>query len=138
MRLIVDRNVRVPMRDGVELATDIIRPDIAEPVPVVMSRTPYDRTLVRIGDLTDHLELAERGYAVIAQDVRGRFASDGTFTPFVHEQNDGFDSSQWAAGQPWSNGSVAMHGVVPRCDAVARRHGRAAGAARDHAEHHVG
>src|SRR5437868_4471681 len=99
------------MRDGVELATDVLRPDLAERVPVILSRTPYDRTLVRVGDLTEHTELAERGYAVVTQDVRGRYASGGTFAPYEQEIPDGYDAVEWCARQPWSNGRVAMHGA---------------------------
>ena len=111
MRLVLDRNVRVRMRDGVELGTDVLRPDVSERIPVILSRTPYDRALVRVGDITEHTELAERGYAVITQDVRGRYGSGGVFNPYEQELNDGYDVVEWASHQPWSTGRVAMHGA---------------------------
>ena len=111
MRLISERDVPVRTRDGVVLATDILRPDTDRPVPVILKRTPYDKRLVRVGDLTEPVDLVERGYAVLAQDVRGRFASGGRFEPFIQEIADGFDAVEWAAAQPWSDGHVVMHGA---------------------------
>ena len=111
MKVIVERNVRVRTRDGIELATDIYRPDVTERVPVILKRTPYDRTAMRIGDPTDPIVLAEAGYAVLSQDVRGRFGSGGTFVPFVHESSDGADAIAWAGAQAWSTGRVGMLGA---------------------------
>ena len=56
------------------------------------------------------LMAAERGYAVVIQDTRGRWASDGNGYPLIHEMEDGYDSVAWAAGQPWANGKVGMYG----------------------------
>jgi len=108
-RFIVERDVRVPTRDGTELATDIHRPDTAERLPVLLQRSPYDRSYVPIAGI-DTGRLVEAGYVVISQDCRGRFGSGGTFTPFVDEGADGADAIAWAAAQPWSNGRVGMLG----------------------------
>jgi len=108
-RYVVERNVRVPMRDGAELATDVHRPDDAARHPVLLERTPYDRLYVPIAGL-DSLALVEAGYVIVTQDCRGRFGSDGTFTPFVDEAADGVDAIAWCAAQPWSNGRVGMIG----------------------------
>jgi uncharacterized protein len=66
---------------------------------------------MRIGDPTDLIALVEAGYAVLSQDVRGRFGSGGTFVPFVHEPSDGAETIAWAAAQPWSSGRVGMLGA---------------------------
>ena len=107
--VIVERDVRVPMRDGVELATDVHRPDDERRHPVLLERTPYDRGYVPIAGL-DTLSLIEAGYVIVTQDCRGRFGSGGTFTPFVDEAADGVDAIAWCAAQPWSNGRVGMIG----------------------------
>jgi putative CocE/NonD family hydrolase len=97
------------MRDGVELATDVHRPDDGERHPVLLERTPYDRGSVPIAGL-DTLSLIEAGYVIVTQDCRGRFGSEGVFTPFVGEAADGVDAIAWCAAQPWSNGRVGMIG----------------------------
>jgi putative CocE/NonD family hydrolase len=97
------------MRDGVELATDVHRPDDGERHPVLLERTPYDRGYVPIAGL-DTLSLIEAGYVIVTQDCRGRFGSEGVFTPFVDEAADGVDAIAWCAAQPWSNGRVGMIG----------------------------
>ena len=107
--IIEERNATVPMRDGVQLAADIWRPDTDRPVPVLVSRTPYGKSMVEL--LSAPVELAAAGFAVILQDCRGRFASEGTWG-YVHcEVDDGYDTVEWAAGQPWSNGRVGMFGA---------------------------
>jgi putative CocE/NonD family hydrolase len=108
-RYVVERNVRVPMGDGVTLATDVHRPDDGNRHPVLLERTPYDRNYVPIAGL-DTLALLEAGYVIVTQDCRGRFGSEGTFTPFVDEGRDGFDAVAWCAAQPWSSGRVGMIG----------------------------
>ena len=108
----VKTTVMVPMRDGVRLSTDVYVPARAgaaarERFPVLLVRTPYNKT----GGTGKQAEaLAPRGYVVLAQDVRGRFASEGEFYPFVNEGLDGYDAIEWAAAQPWSNGKVGMFG----------------------------
>ncbi len=101
----------VPMRDGVQLATDIYRLDGAAPTPVLVVRTPYNKDhMVAHGDTFDILRAVQAGYTVVTQDVRGRYASEGSFTPHVQETADGVDAFAWAAAQPWSNGVVGTFG----------------------------
>jgi putative CocE/NonD family hydrolase len=102
----VERGVRAAMRDGVKLAADIYRPDADARFPVLLQRTPYDRK----GAAAQAHDLAAQGYLVVMQDVRGRFDSEGEFYPFVHEAEDGYDSVEWAAALPNSNGRVGMFG----------------------------
>lgn len=99
--------VMVPMRDSVTLATDIYLPDGQGKCPVLVYRSPYGRGGAK-GDAT---YLAARGYVVVAQDVRGRFDSHGSFYPFLNEGPDGYDTIEWAARQPWSNGKVGTFGA---------------------------
>ncbi len=98
------RNVPVPMRDGVTLATTIYLPESPGCYPVVLVRTAYNRVGAGGADW------AQRGLAYAVQDVRGRYASGGTWYPFVHEQADGEDTLTWLAAQPWCNGRVGMFG----------------------------
>ena len=107
---VVKRNVAVPMRDGLVLRANVWRPASGGPFPTLVYRTPYGKDATE-GWYTTHLRAVERGYAVVIQDVRGRYASDGEFSPYVNEGRDGFDSIEWAARQPWSNGSVGTYGL---------------------------
>jgi putative CocE/NonD family hydrolase len=102
----VERNVAAKMRDGVTLRADIYRPKAEGKFPVLLVRTPYDKT----GDMGFGLRAAARGYVVIAQDVRGRFESEGEWYPFKNESQDGYDTVEWAATLPYSNGKVGMFG----------------------------
>jgi len=104
--VIVERNVAAKMRDGVTLRADIYRPKAEGKFPVLLVRTPYDKT----GETNFGLKGAARGYVVIAQDVRGRFASEGEFYTFKNESLDGYDTVEWAAALPYSNGKVGMFG----------------------------
>ena len=97
----------VRMRDGVALSTDIYLPEGSGKFPVLVCRTPYGKAGVR----GDAVYLAKRGYVVLAQDVRGRFASEGHFYGFVNEGPDGYDTIEWAAAQPWSDGQVGTFGA---------------------------
>jgi len=107
----IDKNVMVPMRDGVQLATDIYRLENASPTPVLVVRTPYNKDrVVASRDMFDVLRAVQAGYTVAAQDVRGRYASEGTFTPHIQEIEDGLDAFAWASAQPWSNGIVGTFG----------------------------
>jgi len=101
-------NVRIPMRDGVALSTDLYLPDGPGPFPAVAIRTPYDNTATAFVEKAR--ALADSGYAVALQDVRGRFDSDGTYEPFRVEAADGGDTIAWLASQPWSSGRVGMAG----------------------------
>jgi uncharacterized protein len=102
--------VMAPMRDGVRLATDVYLPKQPGPYPAILVRLPYDKN----GRYTFMPYLApyvtERGYAFVVQDVRGKFRSEGETLPFVHEVEDGYDTLEWLASQPWSNGEVGMFG----------------------------
>ncbi|MFW6108329.1 MAG: CocE/NonD family hydrolase [bacterium] len=100
---VVEQDVMVPMRDGVRLATDIVRPKGDARVPVVLLRTPYRKNLGGAG-------LVAQGYAFAAQDVRGRYHSEGTHRPFLDDLADGHDAVEWLARQPWCNGKVGMTG----------------------------
>jgi putative CocE/NonD family hydrolase len=104
--VIEDRNVGVHMRDGIELATDIYRPDKEGENPVILVRTPYKKEM---GEWQARF-YARRGYVFAIQDVRGRFSSPGEWKPFVNEAKDGYDTIEWLATQPWSNGKVGMIG----------------------------
>src|SRR5256885_3460099 len=102
----VERGVAAKMRDGVTLRADICRPKADGKFPVLLVRTPYDKT----GEMNFGLRAAARGYVVISQDVRGRFTSEGEWYPFKNESLDGYDTVEWAAALPYSNGKVGMFG----------------------------
>lgn len=110
----IDRDVEMKTRDGVVLRADVVRPDVPEPVPVLVNRTPYDKNL-RINSYAHlrPLDAAKAGFAVVFQDIRGRFASEGEWTVMGWddvEQRDGCDCVEWVAGQPWCNGRVGLFG----------------------------
>lgn len=106
------REVGVPMRDGVVLHADLYLPAGDDPHPVLVHRTAYGTLTAElvVHLVADPAHLAAQGYAVLVQDVRGRFASGGQWQPFVHEADDGYDTVEWAAAQPWSNGRVGVYG----------------------------
>ena len=109
MRLIIDRDVPVEMRDETVLGADVYRPDSDAQWPVLLQRTPYDKNVPRISALLlNPVRAASAGYAVVVQDGRGRFASDGDFYTFWHELDDGYDTIAWVAAQPWSTGRMGM------------------------------
>ncbi|MGY5309242.1 CocE/NonD family hydrolase [Nocardia gipuzkoensis] len=111
MDLVVEKNLRVAMRDGVELATDVYRPATGGPFPTLLERIPYNKeSYGMISGWVDVLRAAREGFAVVVQDTRGRYQSGGTFRPFADERTDGADTIAWAAGQVWSTGSVGMFG----------------------------
>jgi hypothetical protein len=104
---VVTLHVKVPMRDGVRLCTNIFRPAPTGRFPVALQRTPYRK----ISELTPGLRaFLDRGYAVVTQDVRGRYDSEGLFDQFNQEKNDGEDTLAWIAHQPWSDGRAGMFG----------------------------
>jgi len=104
----VEYSVPVKMRDGVTLRADIYKPKTDEKLPVLLTRTPYDKSRTWITPFA-HVAAA-RGYVVIMQDVRGRYESEGEWYPFKYEGNDGYDTIEWAASLPFTNGKVGMFG----------------------------
>jgi uncharacterized protein len=107
---VLEKDVAIPMRDGVLLRADILRPSNQGRFPVLVYRTPYGKEFA-LGEYTTFKKAAERGYAVVVQDVRGRYASDGEFRPYQNEGHDGYDTIEWAARQPWSDGNIGTFGL---------------------------
>ena len=112
MSILIEKNIMVPMRDGVKLAADVYRPNEKGPFPVLLSRLPYNKE--PLGGLAqaviDAVRAVQQGYVVIVQDCRGRFASEGEFSPLVDEASDGVDTIDWITQQPWASGRVGMVG----------------------------
>jgi uncharacterized protein len=116
--VVVLKNVLVPMRDGVHLAADVYLPSrggrparsMDTPQPALLERTPYSKDNAERVELNG-LWYAERGYAVVIQDVRGRYRSEGTFSFLPQEAEDGYDTIEWVARQPWCNGKVGTLGL---------------------------
>jgi uncharacterized protein len=104
------QDVRVPLRDGLALPADLYRPAGAGRHPVLVMRNPYDRRFAQSYLYAHPSWYAAQGYAVLTQDMRGRWGSVGRFDPLVNEGPDGADTVAWAAQQPWSNGRVGMYG----------------------------
>jgi uncharacterized protein len=102
----IERDVVAKMRDGVKLRADIYRPKADGQFPVILMRTPYDKDK----EADFGVKAAARGYVFVVQDVRGRYASDGEWYTFKNESNDGYDTVEWAAALPYSNGKVGMTG----------------------------
>lgn len=125
--VIVHRNVMIAMRDGVHLATDIYRPakdgkPVETSLPVILERTPYNKTgnprtelsvkkpaPMSRQDLAIHL--VRLGYIAVWQDCRGRYESEGHFTKYLSEGEDGYDTMKWIAAQPWMNGRIGTQGL---------------------------
>ncbi len=104
----VERGVEMKTRDGVTLRADIYRPKAEGKFPVLLQRTPYNKG---DGESEFGKHAAAIGYVVIVQDVRGRYTSDGEWYTFKHESDDGYDTVEWAATLPYSNGKVGMYGA---------------------------
>ena len=107
-RVIVERNLMVPMRDGVRLATDIYRPAATGKFPVVVTRLPYGTDVSLFEQLSKLF--TQNGYIFIAQDTRGEFDSEGVWFPMIPEYDDGHDTIDWITKQPWYNGKIGMFG----------------------------
>jgi putative CocE/NonD family hydrolase len=107
-KVVMEKDVAMRTRDGVTLRADVYRPDASGKFPVLVVRTPYDKSAGMAATEKDYFP--PRGYVVVLQDTRGRHASEGEFTPFVNEGRDGYDAIEWAAGLPWSNGEVGTVG----------------------------
>ena len=120
--MIIEQDIMIPMRDGIKLATDVYLPEREGKWPVLVTRHPYNkdarfplpgwenkRIAANINLFAERVVKA--GYVMIVQDVRGRYASEGQFVPFLFERRDSVDTIAWAASQPWSTGQVGMFGV---------------------------
>jgi putative CocE/NonD family hydrolase len=102
--IVIERNVAMKTRDGVTLRADIYRPAGDGMFPVLLQRTPYSKDNTALFGRKG----AARGFMVVAQDVRGRYTSEGEWYTFKHEIEDGYDAVEWAAALPHSNGKVGM------------------------------
>ena len=100
-------DVRIPMTDGVTLSTDLYLPQAPGPFPTLLARTPYSNNMEAL--VARARRLANQGYACALQDVRGRWDSEGDYYPF-REGGDGYDTQEWIAAQPWSDGRIGMFG----------------------------
>lgn len=102
--IVIEKNVPMKTRDGVTLYADVYRPAGEGPFPVLLVRTPYNKD----NFTTFGPKAVKHGFMVVAQDVRGRYQSEGEWYPFKHETDDGYDAVEWAAALPHSNGKVGM------------------------------
>jgi len=102
----IEKGVRIGMRDRVSLVADIVKPAGEGKYPAILMRTPYGRQV----NVAEAEWWAKRGYVYVAQDVRGRNDSEGDWLPFFNERKDGYDTIDWIAKQPWSDGKVGMIG----------------------------
>lgn len=109
--ILIQKNIPATMRDGIILMSNVYRPADGGPYPILLTRMPYGKDLPRDFTYFDPVRVAENGYIVVVQDVRGRFASEGEFGAFPQEIDDGHDSVEWAAKLPDSDGNVGMWGL---------------------------
>lgn len=107
---VLEADLRCAMRDGTELGCDIYRPAAGGAFPTVVIRMPYGKQTPEMGMRQVGEWLARKGYACVVQDVRGKFSSGGVFDPGIHEVDDGYDTVDWVATQPWCDGSVGLFG----------------------------
>lgn len=108
--VLIEFDVPATMRDGTVLYADVYRPGGDGPWPVLLHRTPYGKRLPQTGLMLDVMAAVSRGYMVVQQDTRGRFASKGQWQPWTFERSDGYDTVRWAAALPGSSGAVGMFG----------------------------
>lgn len=106
--IIIQHDVPMKTRDGVTLYGDIYRPNSSDKYPVILMRTPYDKSVNWA--VMPAFKIVARGYVFIIQDVRGRYTSEGEWYPFRHEEADGYDAIEWASSLPYSNGKIGMMG----------------------------
>jgi putative CocE/NonD family hydrolase len=108
--VVIEEDVPIVMRDGVRLYANVYRPQAEGRFPVIVIRLPYgkDEYYCRMPAIGKFW--AKKGYAAVIQDVRGKFTSEGSFEPFENEVADGYDTVDWAAKQPWSDGNVGVMG----------------------------
>src|SRR5437870_960720 len=126
--VLVERDVKVAMRDGIKLACDVYRPahagqTVPGTFPVLLERTPYGKGHPSRSDVSRrHQEQAksradvaaffvQQGYVVIYQDCRGRYGSEGVFRKYLDEATDGYDTCAWIVQQPWCNGRIGTMGL---------------------------
>ena len=102
--------VRIKMRDGIELSADVYRPDAAGKFPTILRRTPYVKASGGARAIDRVRKYVAQGYVVVYEDVRGRGDSDGNFIPYRADGSDGYDTIEWCAAQPWSDGKVGTFG----------------------------
>src|SRR5262249_36142781 len=109
---VVEKNLAIPMRDGTVLRADLHRPEGTGPAPVLLQRTPYNKgqTAIRAHAL-DPRRAALAGYAVLVQDVRGRYASEGDFYPFRNDAAAGAAAVAWPAPTRGGEGNAGLSGV---------------------------
>jgi putative CocE/NonD family hydrolase len=107
----VDFDVPARMRDGTTLRANIYRPAGEGQWPVLLTRLPYGKDFPLGSSVLDPAQAARRGYVVVVQDTRGRFTSEGEWSPMVNEALDGVDTIEWAARLPYSDGKVGMYGA---------------------------
>jgi predicted acyl esterase len=112
LEVAVESNVEMIARDGVILRADVYHPKGSEKYPALVCRTPYQKLTPRYVETAT--DLAARGYCVVMQDFRGRYASDGDYEWMwrerteTHDTEDGYDTVEWAAKLEWSDGRVGM------------------------------
>src|SRR5215203_1925274 len=109
--VLIQRDVPAKMRDGTTLMSNVYRPTEGDGYPVLLTRLPYGKDLRPDATYFDPIRTAQAGYVVVVQDVRGRYRSEGEFEPFTAEFEDGYDTVEWAAKLPGSDGSVGMYGL---------------------------
>jgi hypothetical protein len=109
-RILLERNIPIPMRDGVVTYANVWRPAESGPVPAILVRTPYTKEVEEINIFSEPRVAAARGFAIVSQDVRGRGMSEGAFDPYVQEGPDGYDSVEHVAAMDWCSGDVVMAG----------------------------
>jgi len=115
-QVLLERDVKIRMRDGVDLLADVYHPSkggqaVAGAFPVILVRTSYNKEVRPMSFIPNHESFVEQGYVVVIEDVRGRYKSPGRFYHGIYEANDGYDTIEWIAKQPWSNGKIGMTGV---------------------------
>ena len=113
--IIIERNVPMEARDGTILRSDIYRPGDNEKYPAIVTRTPYNKLQVPNGHFMRINDTVLSGYALVFQDIRGRFSSEGKYNgggmSMTEEGSDGYDFVEWTASQPWCDGNVGMAGL---------------------------
>ncbi len=106
----IDRDVPLKMRDGVTLRADVYRPDDSAKHPAIVVRTPYNKLMSGNNDFFSPVAAAFAGYAFVIQDLRGRFASEGSWLLGGSEGPDGYDTIEGVAAEKWCDGNVGMSG----------------------------